>query len=146
MNLFVYGTLACTDMLAALLGRDVPCEPAVLGGYARLTLRMPALAPVPAIVPRPGESVPGRLLDGVGAAELQVLDAFELAHAGFYARRGVVVRAGDGRRRTAQAYVAGPAARPNLAEPWDREAFLAAWGEHYLRQVIPGFLASLGRG
>ena len=80
MNLFVYGTLACADTLAALLGRDVPCEPAVLGGYARLTLRMPALAPVPAIVPQdvvqfvigPGK----RRLPGVTDAEGELVRCF----------------------------------------------------------------------
>ena len=47
MHLFVYGTLACADMLAALLAREVPCEAAVLGGYARYIRKRHPNAPVP---------------------------------------------------------------------------------------------------
>lgn len=143
VDLFVYGTLTHPPMLEALVGRALSGEDATLGGYERLTLRMADLPPVPAIRPRPDASVPGQVVDGLDGEALRVLGAFELGHAGLYLRREVVVRTGAVRRRAVQAYVAGPASRPHLAEPWDREAFLERYGRLYLEQIIPGFLAGL---
>jgi gamma-glutamylcyclotransferase (GGCT)/AIG2-like uncharacterized protein YtfP len=145
VGLFVYGTLTCPELLAALVGRTVSALDARLEDYERRTLRMPELAPVPAIVPHAGHRVAGRLVEGLDDAALGLLDDFELSHADFYVRRDVVVDTAAGRRR-AQAYVAGPAVRRYLAEPWNREAFLREYGDLYREQVIPAFLASRGGG
>lgn len=144
IRLFVYGTLTCRDMRAALLGRDLDVDDACLPGYVRLTLRMPELAPVPAIVERDTESVAGQLVHDVDAGALEVLDDFELAHADFYARRAVVVETASG-PLPAETYVAGSAARPYLGEAWDREVFLREYGALYLDHVIPEFLVRRAR-
>lgn len=142
-NLFVYGTLTAESLLRALTGQQFRSSSAVLVDYVRLTLRMPDLPPVPAIVDRRGAKVHGLVLHDMDSESMELLDAFETSPAGLFERSLVTVTLRNGERLHTDAYVVGPAARGHLAEPWDREAFLAEYLEFYRDQVIPGFLERL---
>jgi gamma-glutamylcyclotransferase (GGCT)/AIG2-like uncharacterized protein YtfP len=71
--LFVYGTLMYPEVLDVLLGRTPDMAPASLHGW-----RAAALADrvYPGLVAAPG-AASGRLLLGLDAHEMEVLDAFE---------------------------------------------------------------------
>jgi gamma-glutamylcyclotransferase (GGCT)/AIG2-like uncharacterized protein YtfP len=71
VSLFVYGTLVDERQLAAVAGRTFPRRPATLPDFARLEGRYPY------VVRRAGALVHGFLLDGVDAAALAALDAYE---------------------------------------------------------------------
>jgi gamma-glutamylcyclotransferase (GGCT)/AIG2-like uncharacterized protein YtfP len=100
-RLFVYGTLKDDAVVQQLLGGRLFARPGVLKGYRRTV--DPAIG-YPVIHPHAGETVPGKLLDGVDAAILAVLDAYEGAE---YRRIIVPVQTVDG--RTVDAYVYVPA-------------------------------------
>lgn len=72
--LFVYGTLQDGVLLRSLLGEVPPSRPALLRGYRRLAVRG---ATWPAVIPEAGAEVSGRLLEGLSAAALLLLDAYE---------------------------------------------------------------------
>ena len=76
MTIFVYGSLMAGEVLHGLLGR-VPAMRggAVLPGYVRHRLRGEVF---PAIVPAPGSSVAGLILDDLTVDELRWFDWFEV--------------------------------------------------------------------
>ena len=91
--LFIYGTLRDPDILAAVLGREVPLEalqPATAEGFK--TVYYPGQV-YPALVAAPGEAATGALLQGLSAAELAALDAYEGDE---YRRGSLLVRADAG--------------------------------------------------
>jgi gamma-glutamylcyclotransferase (GGCT)/AIG2-like uncharacterized protein YtfP len=91
MRLFVYGTLRDGARVQALTGRTFPTRPAVLHGFARI-------APpdgYPYVVRRPEASVDGLLLEGVDAASIEALDAYE-DEGRLYQRRTLEVVTADG--------------------------------------------------
>ncbi len=105
MALFVYGELCKPPVLLAVLGRVPAAEPALLHGFRRVinvdTGYFRAVA-------CDKEVIAGLLLDGIEAAELETLDAFENVEGGEYGRQRVDVEMLDsGRREPAWAYVAG---------------------------------------
>lgn len=98
-RLFVYGTLTSDAVVQELLGHRLFGRPAVLKGYRR------ALDPTvgyPVIHPQEGATVAGKLLDGLDAGALAVLDAYEGEH---YRRIVVTVDTLDGRALDAYVYV-----------------------------------------
>jgi gamma-glutamylcyclotransferase (GGCT)/AIG2-like uncharacterized protein YtfP len=112
-RLFVYGTLTDDTVVQGLLGHRLFGRPAVLRGYAREV--DPSIG-YPVIYPREGARVPGKLLDGLDAEALVILDAYEGHH---YRRLVVQVDTLEG--RSLEAYVYVPVARPRreTAEPRD---------------------------
>lgn len=75
--LFVYGTLQDPDVLGAVLGKPVDAatlQPAVAPGFRAVAY--PGRV-YPALVPAPGGMAEGRIVEGLDARDLAVLDAFE---------------------------------------------------------------------
>ena len=97
--LFVYGTLMDEERLEQLTGRRFPRRRARLEGFARIL----AGHGYPTIVPQAGGRVEGVLLEGVDAASLAALDAYE-DEGRLYARRPAEVLV-DGERVACEVYV-----------------------------------------
>ena len=97
--LIVYGTLMDEERLEQLTGRRFPRRRARLEGFARIL----AGHGYPTIVPQAGARVEGVLVEGVDAASLAALDAYEDAGR-LYARRPAEVLV-DGERVPCDVYV-----------------------------------------
>ena len=97
--LFVYGTLTDEERFEQLTCRRFPRRRATLEGYARVV----AAHGYPTIVPEAGGRVEGVLVEGVDAASLAALDAYEDAGR-LYARRPAEVLV-DGERVPCDVYV-----------------------------------------
>jgi len=80
ISLFAYGTLLNDDLVRKLTGRVFQKRPATLEDFERIE----PPGDYPYIAPKRGARVDGWLLDGLDAASLRTLDAYE----------------GDGYRRT----------------------------------------------
>lgn len=127
-RLFVYGSLLFPEILEVVAGERLELAEAELEHFARLKLRDRVY---PAIVPRPGSRVAGRVVDGVTPAGLARIDAFE---SDFYARLPVELRSGS-RCLRAEAYVLRPDQLDLALEAeWDPEAFLRDHGARYLER------------
>lgn len=98
-RLFVYGTLMSDAVVQELLGHRLFGRAAVLKGYRRL--HDPAIG-YPVVHPQEGATVAGKLLDGVDAGALAILDAYE---GNRYRRVTVQVDTLDGRALDAYVYV-----------------------------------------
>ncbi|HLW59345.1 MAG TPA: gamma-glutamylcyclotransferase family protein [bacterium] len=98
-RLFVYGTLKDDAVVQGLLGHHVFGRPAILQGYERAF--DPAIG-YPVIRACPGTHVAGKLLDGIDAEALRILDAYEGDH---YRRIVVSVHTIEGRALDAHVYV-----------------------------------------
>jgi gamma-glutamylcyclotransferase (GGCT)/AIG2-like uncharacterized protein YtfP len=97
--LFVYGTLMDEEHLEQLTGRRFPRRRATLERFARVV----AAHGYPTIVPQAGARVEGVLIEGVDAASLAALDAYEDAGR-LYARRPAEVLV-DGERVPCEVYL-----------------------------------------
>ena len=106
-RLFVYGTLKDDAVVQGLLGHRLFGRPAVLRGYHHAF--DPSIG-YPVIYPREGASVAGKLLDGIDAEALKILDAYE----GDRYRR-IVVRVHTLEGRTLDTYVYVPVVAPPRA-------------------------------
>ncbi len=102
MNLFVYGTLMQSDVVAAVTGTSFASKPARLPGYRRISLA----GHYPYIVAEDDAFVDGLLLLDVDAAALAKLDAYE-DEGVLYVRRTVSVLV-DGQPHACQTYVGNP--------------------------------------
>ena len=127
--LFAYGTLQDADILAAVLGRPVAPDslvPATAPGHAAVCY--PGRV-YPALVARPDAHASGRLIAGLAAFDLMVLDAFEGDE---YRRAEIRVRAG-GRELMAEAYL------PAAAIPADAPAWtLSDWTRRHKPAALAG--------
>lgn len=112
-RLFVYGTLKDDAVVQGLLGHRLFGRPAVLKGYRRAS--DPSIG-YPVIYPEDGARVAGKVLDGIDARALQILDAYEGDR---YRRIVVGVDTIEGRTLDAYVYVpaAGAPGRPLSAPP-----------------------------
>ena len=129
-RLFAYGTLQLPDVLQAVTGQRRAGTPALLTGFRRF--RVPG-KPYPAIVADPTGTVPGLLIEGVSATELERLDYYE---GELYERLELPVKT-DTAEVLALSYVLGPAHLALVAqEPWDLQAFE--------REHLASYLARLG--
>ena len=98
VSLFVYGTLLSDALVRKLTGRVFPKRPATLDGFERVE----PPGDYSYITRRPGARVEGYLLDGVDAASLARLDAYE---GDGYIRTTLEVTVGDGARVACESYV-----------------------------------------
>ena len=106
MRLFAYGELCKPAVLVELIGRVPLAQPALLHGYRRELDRGTGYY---VAIPRDGASIAGLLLDGLGAAELLVLDRYEDVAGGEYQRRELEVELLiSGSREPAFVYVSSP--------------------------------------
>ena len=128
--LFVYGTLLNAEVLEAVIGVRLDPEPATLDGYERFRV---AGAPYPGIVLAPGATVRGGLYRGLGARDLERMDAFE---GDLYQRARVSLTIGDGARTPAWTYVVPPESRALLSnESWDEARYLERDHQDFLARA-----------
>ncbi|PWA73091.1 AIG2-like family protein [Artemisia annua] len=73
-NVFVYGSLLADDVVRVLLHRVPKNSPATLHGYHRFSIKGRVY---PAILPVENKKITGRVLLGITAPELDILDKFE---------------------------------------------------------------------
>jgi gamma-glutamylcyclotransferase (GGCT)/AIG2-like uncharacterized protein YtfP len=122
-DLFVYGTLQFPEVLRILLGRSPDSSPMALKGWRAAALARRAY---PGLVPA-NATVPGMLLTGLRAEELEVLDEYE---SGPYDLRKLLLTDG----RSAWSYVWTDATSV-LASDWSADEFAAAH--------LPGFVVQV---
>lgn len=128
--LFCYGTLMFPALFAAVCGRRLPCDAAMLKGHARHRVCGEVF---PGVVAAPEAEVRGVLYAGVGPRSLGRLDRYE---ADYYERRLLRVRDGAGRPRMAWVYVVPERHRDRLVDaPWDVHQFRRRHLERYLRRL-----------
>jgi gamma-glutamylcyclotransferase (GGCT)/AIG2-like uncharacterized protein YtfP len=120
-DLFVYGTLQFPQVLHALLGRIPDSSPTALDSWRAAALARRAY---PGLVPA-NATVPGQLLTGLRAEELEILDEYE---SGPYDLRKLSLVDG----RPAWSYVWTDATCV-LASDWSADEFAA---EHLSRFVL----------
>lgn len=127
--LFAYGTLMFGDIRAAVTGRRLRPEKAVLPDYRRQ--RIGDLA-VPAVQPWVGEAVEGLVLFGLDRSILARIDDYE---GDLYERQ--LVRIGSrGGGRLAYCYVASARARALLGEEWSPQVFARRDKADYVRRQL----------
>lgn len=130
-NCFTYGSLMCDDIMTRVTGGAFSSTAARLKGYARHPVRDETY---PAIVPKAGACVAGRLYHGLDTRALQRLDAFE---GEMYARTTVAVEPAHGGTAQAEAYVLRPAWAHLLAPgDWDFDDFLARGKAQFLARYM----------
>jgi gamma-glutamylcyclotransferase (GGCT)/AIG2-like uncharacterized protein YtfP len=123
-DLFAYGTLQFPEVLRILLGRIPDSSPMALRGWRAAAL---ARRTYPGLVPADA-TVPGMLLTGLSAGELEILDEYE---SGPYDLRKLSLTDG----RPAWSYVWTDATCV-LTSDWSADEFAA---EH-----LPGFVVQVG--
>ncbi|KAI3713820.1 hypothetical protein L1987_72406 [Smallanthus sonchifolius] len=117
-TVFVYGSLLADDVVQVLLNRVPQTSPAILNGYHRFSIKGRTY---PAILPVENKKVTGRVLIGLSATELDILDMYEDED---YDKRVVDVSLLDASEvLQAYAYVWGNSTDPDLYGEWDFEEF-----------------------
>lgn len=130
-NCFTYGSLMCTDIMAAVCGLAVSGQAATLTGHRRHPVRGEAY---PGMVPAAGHSVAGVIYPDLPSVAIARLDAFEGLQ---YERRSVVVQLADGGRIEADTYVfRAEFAGLLLPGDWDFERFLREGKVRFEQQYV----------
>lgn len=142
-KLFVYGVLMYPELLMQLLGKSLNLTPATLPGHQRYTLDMDDWPKIPVVVPEAGSQVAGALIEGVDAASIEILDAFEEVDLGLYRRVVCTVQQAQGDETDAFAYLGTPMTSDALSGIWCERDFIAAHYASYRDDIIPGFLAEM---
>jgi gamma-glutamylcyclotransferase (GGCT)/AIG2-like uncharacterized protein YtfP len=111
-SLFAYGSLLVPVVRRRIIGRDVKTVVARVLDHERRSIRGEIY---PALRPRPGAEVEGKLLR-IGVSDLPRLDAYE---GEMYVRRLVTVVLPDGTREEAHTYLIAPEFEDRLSdEEW----------------------------
>ncbi|KAF5754008.1 putative gamma-glutamyl cyclotransferase [Helianthus annuus] len=127
---FVYGSLLADDVVQVLLNRVPQVSPAILNGYHRFSIKG---RDYPAILPVENKKVTGRVLTGLSATELDILDMYEDDK---YDKRVVDVSLLDASEvLQAYAYVWGNSTDPDLYGEWDFEEFKESKLKDYLERT-----------
>ncbi len=121
-SFFFYGTLCHLPLLTAVLGRTPAAVPATLPGHR---VAWAAGRDFPMILPAPGETAAGLLVEGLTAEDRERLDFYE---GGFSYRTAEAAVTAQGRQVAAQVYLPDPGAW-TPGEPWRLEDWAAVWGE-----------------
>ncbi|XP_071692188.1 AIG2-like protein D isoform X3 [Rutidosis leptorrhynchoides] len=115
---FVYGSLLADNVVQLLLNRVPQTSPAILNDYHRFSIKGRVY---PAIRPVENKQVTGRVLIGLSATELDILDDYEAEE---YDKRVVNVSLLDTSEvLQAYTYVWGNSTDPDLYGEWDFEDF-----------------------
>ena len=132
-QLFTYGSLMCEDIMFAVAGATLACEPAILHDHRRFLVKDEHY---PGVVPEAGGLVSGIVYRGLGAESWQRLDRFE---GEMYERRPVRVCYADGRTAMVDCYLFRPEFAHRLSSTeWDFAAFLQG-GKSLLQHQYCGF-------
>nr|XP_043638869.1 AIG2-like protein D [Erigeron canadensis] len=127
---FVYGSLLADDVVRLLLNRIPQTSPAFLNGYHRFSIKGRVY---PAISPVENSKVIGRVLIGLSAKELDILDEYEAEE---YDKKLVDVYLLDTSEvLQAYTYVWGNSVDPDLYGEWDFEDFKAAKLKDYVERT-----------
>ncbi|XP_057511897.1 AIG2-like protein D isoform X2 [Actinidia eriantha] len=118
-SVFVYGSLLADDVVRVLLKRVPESSPAVLNGFHRFSIKGRVY---PAILPLENKKVIGKVLSGITAPEIAILDTFEDVE---YERRIVEVSLMDSSQSLqSYAYVWANSNDPTLYGDWNFEFLL----------------------
>ncbi|XP_022976254.1 AIG2-like protein D [Cucurbita maxima] len=129
-RVFVYGTLMADEVLRILLKRDSQSSAAVLNGYQRLSIKGRVY---PAIIPVNSKKVSGKILSGITASEMDILDAYEDVE---YKRSTVEVSLMDSfEKLVVYAYVWCNEKDPDLYGHWDFEEWKREHLDAYVEMV-----------
>ena len=119
MNLFVYGTLMCDDIMQEVSGISLAHEPAILAGYIRRSVKGEQY---PAVVYEKTGRVEGVVYRAIPGPALNRLDRFE---GDMYYRKEVEIKLSNGLILSAETYVVKPEFLNLLeAAEWDFKNFL----------------------
>ncbi|KAK9052760.1 hypothetical protein SSX86_029390 [Deinandra increscens subsp. villosa] len=129
-TVFVYGSLLANDVVQVLLNRLPQTSTAILNGYHRFSIKG---RDYPAILPVENKKVTGRVLIGLSATELDILDMYEDDE---YDKRIVDVSLLDASEvLQAYAYVWANSTDPDLYGEWDFEEFKESKLKDYLEMT-----------
>ncbi|KAI3698455.1 hypothetical protein L2E82_42011 [Cichorium intybus] len=129
-SVFVYGSLLADDVVQVLLNRIPQTSPAILNGYYRFSIKGRVY---PAIIPVENKKVTGRVLFGLSATELDILDTYEDEE---YDKRAVDVSLlNTSEIIQAYVYVWANSSDPDLYGEWDFEEWKESKLEDYLKMT-----------
>ncbi|KAJ9537189.1 hypothetical protein OSB04_029922 [Centaurea solstitialis] len=134
-NVFVYGSLLADDVVRVLLHRIPQASPSTLHGYSAALVTwiihiIHQRACLSAILPVENKKVTGRVLMGITAPELDILDKFEDFE---YEKRAVDVSLLDTSEvLQAYTYVWAKSDDPNLYGEWD----FKVWKESKMKDFV----------
>ncbi|KAL7609891.1 hypothetical protein Lser_V15G10561 [Lactuca serriola] len=129
-TVFVYGSLLADDVVQVLLNRIPQTSPAILNGYHRFSIKGRVY---PAIIPVENKKVTGRVLFGLSASELYILDTYEDEE---YDKRTVDVSLLDTSEvLQAYVYIWANSSDPDLYGEWDFEEWKESKLEDYLKMT-----------
>ena len=130
-NLFAYGTLMCSDIMAEVSGQAMNPVPAVLRGYRRLCVRGEHY---PAVIPQAGAEVEGVIYRDITPAAWQRLDRFE---GRMYSRLEEQAETAPGEIILASVYVLHADYNDCLDDSeWDFESFLRDGKQRFRRSYL----------
>lgn len=137
---FFFGTLSHPPLLAVVLGRAVPMEPAFLPGHRVVTAEGPEGGrPFPLLVAG-GAGAAGVLVRGLSEADAARLDYYEAGFA--FVIREIAVQANGG-QQLARVYFADTG-RWREGAPWVLADWARDWGE-IVPEAAADFIAGMGR-
>ncbi|KAL4564969.1 hypothetical protein LXL04_029048 [Taraxacum kok-saghyz] len=135
-NVFVYGSLLADEVVRVLLHRIPQNSPAILHGFHRFSIKGRVY---PAILPVENKKVTGRVLLGISAPELEILDKFEDFE---YEKKAVdvsLVGAPKDDVLQAYTYVWAKSNDTNLYGDWDFEVWKASKMKDFVNMTM-GFV------
>ncbi|XAR69912.1 hypothetical protein NMG60_11001682 [Bertholletia excelsa] len=136
-NVFVYGSLLADEVVRVLLKRVPDSSPAILNDFHRFSIKGRVY---PAILPVENKKVTGKVLSGITAPELDILDTFEDVE---YDRHTVEVSLVDSSQKLkAHAYVWANSIDPNLYGEWNFEEWREAHMNDFIKMTM-GFVEEL---
>jgi len=138
-SVFAYGTLLFPEIVEALIGRVPTMKEATLSGYRRCYIDDPKrVAKGPAITPEQGSSVLGKVLVGLNARELRILDFYESNAKGYEIAHETVTFSDGSGSASVKVYVADETLRLSLSKDgWSEADFAAKHLNYYLSERIP---------
>lgn len=138
MNLFVYGTLVCPEILFALTGKSFKTDAALLKEFKRHSIfDGHVLRKYPAIKISKNNVVEGLVIYNMDQRSLEILDRYETNE---YVRRAVHICVGE-KIINAYTYVWKENLNHQLKGDWSLEEFKEKYLQEYMDGLSPGVTA-----